>query len=118
MARIGACLKVDSSTFGHTAFSKVRHTADPVDDSGKAALQTTFETDLATLVADGASPTEGHVTTVNDDYTALKAAFAAVAPATDVQVSVDVANVPTQGVLRKALDAIFLALVASGRFTE
>lgn len=31
--------------------------------------------DVATLVADGASPTQAHVTTLNTDYTALAAAI-------------------------------------------
>jgi hypothetical protein len=33
-------------------------------------------TDTATLVADGASPTQGHVTTLNTDVAALNAALA------------------------------------------
>lgn len=36
-------------------------------------LVATFEAALATLVADGASPTEEHVTAVNNAYTAVKA---------------------------------------------
>jgi hypothetical protein len=32
----------------------------------------TFASDLATLVADGAAPTQGHVNSVNSDWTTLK----------------------------------------------
>lgn len=38
-------------------------------------LVATFEAALATLVADGASPTEAHVTAVDDAYTAVKVIF-------------------------------------------
>ena len=66
---------------GNASFSRA-------NDSGAAvsSLQTliaaisytTFATDLATLVADGASPTQAHVTAVNNAWTTLKAEIDAV----------------------------------------
>jgi hypothetical protein len=43
--------------------------------AGTALTYATFATDLATLVADGATPTQAHVTAVNNDWTTLKAAI-------------------------------------------
>src|SRR5689334_15299312 len=38
----------------------------------------TVATDIATLVSDGASPTQGHVNTLNTDWTAYKASIDAI----------------------------------------
>ena len=43
----------------------------PIDEKTYATNRATFETALAVLVADGASPTQVHVTTVNTAYSAL-----------------------------------------------
>jgi hypothetical protein len=76
-----------------------------------------FEAALATLVADGASPTQAHVTAVNSAYTTLKTAqttyAAAVAALTggvsaDVTLLWNVANVVTKNALRKAVAAIMM----------
>lgn len=55
-------------------------------------------TDTATLVADGASPTQGHVTTLNTDVSALNSALAG-----DVVVMWDGAVVTTKAQMRVAL---------------
>lgn len=54
--------------------------------------------DTATLVADGASPTQGHVTTLNTDVTALNSALAG-----DVVVLWDGTVVTSRNQLRTAL---------------
>ena len=90
---------------------------------------TTFATDLATLVADGASPTQAHVTAVDNDWTTLKALIdaavsaadtsdtavqavsltaAAATVAADVTLLVNLAAVATKNALRKAVAAIML----------
>jgi hypothetical protein len=55
-------------------------------------------TDTATLVADGASPTQGHVTTLNTDVTALNTALAG-----DVVLMWDGSTVTNRRQLRSAL---------------
>jgi hypothetical protein len=76
-----------------------------------------FEAALATLVADGASPTQAHVTAVNSAYTTLKTAQTAYAAAVaaltsgvsaDVTLLWNVANVVTKNALRKAVAAIMM----------
>lgn len=114
MARIGGALKVDGTTFGAEQFSGVRHVADPVPASTFAADQTAFEAALATLVADAVSPTQAHVTAVNSAYTTLKADFAAVAPSTDLLLSINLAQISTIRVLRLALERIVSAMRSSG----
>lgn len=44
---------------------------------GTAAAQATVTADIATLVADGATPTQAHVNTLNTDYTAFLATLTA-----------------------------------------
>lgn len=68
----------------------------------------TVTADVATLVADGATPTQGHVNTLNTDYTALAAATSA-----DVVLIFDAAVVTNQNQLKAALQKILLA-AASG----
>ena len=47
------------------------------DPNGTAPATTTVNTDVATLVADGASPTQGHVNTLNTDWSTFKTALTA-----------------------------------------
>lgn len=54
------------------------NTGDPIGNSAAVvAAQTTVDADVAVLVADGASPTQAHVTTLNTHMTTLDAAIAA-----------------------------------------
>lgn len=62
-------------------------------------------TDTATLVADGASPTQGHVTTLNTDVTALNNAMAG-----DVVVVWDGSTITSRRQLRAALRAALKAV--------
>ena len=58
----------------------------------------TVTTDVATLVADGASPMQSHVNTLNTDYTALAATVNG-----DVTVIWDASTITTKNQLRAAL---------------
>src|SRR4051794_1783141 len=70
-------LAAERNSSGHAtgAFSALQSLGvQPIimDDAVFATDKTAFETALAVLVADGASPTQGHVTTANSAYTTLK----------------------------------------------
>ena len=60
-----------------------------------------FEAALAVLVADGASPTQAHVTTANNAYTSLKAIWAK-----DFVVDYDRATINTDNLKNQAIRAI------------
>lgn len=68
-------------------------------------LVATFEAALATLVADGATPTEAHVTAANDAYTAVKAIWTK-----DVVLDYNRANVDTEPEKRQAAAALLQAM--------
>lgn len=63
---------------------------------------TAFEAALAVLVADGASPTQAHVTTANNAYTTLKAAYTAYY-GNDVILSVNGSTVLTKNKYREII---------------
>jgi hypothetical protein len=71
---------------------------------------TTVAADVATLVADGASPTQAHVTTLNSDWGTLNTAVAAVSTAisSDMSVVWDNAKITNLNQLRAALNAALL----------
>src|ERR1019366_6500603 len=84
---------------------------------------TTFVSDLATLVADGTTPTQGHVTSVNSDWTTLKAEIDALttgasgaqtAAGHTVTVTFDVTDFADWGVFNAALRAIGVQAIAAG----
>lgn len=81
-------------------------TADPA-----SVVTTTVAANVATLVADGASPTQGHVNTLNTNWTTLLAQITALKAAQggDVIVSVNLANVASVSALRTAFNAILAA---------
>ena len=60
-----------------------------------------FEAALAVLVADGASPTQAHVTTANNAYTSLKAVWTR-----DLVVDYDRATINTDNLKNQAVRAI------------
>jgi len=115
-------------------------TAQTDSDTAQAAVPstTTVAANVATLVADGASPTQGHVTTLNTNCTAFltalgtyniatalvdtdvdaaKVASAAHVPSGNVIVSIDLASVNTLTKLNKVLRAIEKAAIAAGYIT-
>lgn len=114
MARIGASLTVKSTTLGSETFASVRQIADPVSASTSAAAQATVAADIATLVADGASPTQDHVNTLNTDYTTFVATLAPVPAGVDMLLSIDLAKVTSLNVLRLGFKQIEQALIACG----
>lgn len=70
-------------------------------------LAATFETALATLVADGASPTQAHVTAANNAYTAIKAIWTK-----DFVVDYDRTNIATDPNKRIAVQAALAAMLS------
>lgn len=120
MARFAASLKVGSATLAAERFDSVGHIPDPLnaastpaDQTTLAAAQTAFEATLATLVADGASPTQAHVTAANTAYTTMKTALATVTAditalpsVADVIVSFNAPNVVSKNALKLALDRL------------
>lgn len=94
---------------------------DPViaNQATVTAAEATVNTDVATLVADGATPTQAHVNTLNTDWGTLKTAIDAmtVANSGDVSVSVDLANVTTKNQLRAAFAELLKMMESSGNFS-
>lgn len=114
MARIAFSLHMVASRFGAERILSQGSAADVVPASGFAADKTAFEATLATLVSDGASPTQAHVTAANNAYTTFKNDLGAAPPASpDLVVSIDTAIIPTKQALRIALDAIFAQVGAA-----
>lgn len=64
-----------------TAFGSVMDAVGGGDLAGNQASTATVAADVATLVADGATPTQGHVDTLNTDWTAYLASLTAAASA-------------------------------------
>lgn len=75
--------------------------SDAVAFASQQELVATFEAALAVLVADGASPTQAHVTTANGAYTNVKAVWAK-----DFVVDYDRANISSAGLKNQAFRAI------------
>lgn len=86
---------------------------------GSGAVSTTaVATDVATLVADGASPTQAHVTTLNTDWGTLLAAInASNAVSGNVSIQYDASVVTTKNQLREAVRALMVFLEGNGALT-
>lgn len=74
---------------------------DAVASAAQQELVATFEAALAVLVADGAAPTQAHVTTANAAYTNVKAIWTK-----DFVIDYDRANVNTDNLKLQAIRAI------------
>lgn len=79
-------------------------------------------TDVATLVADGATPTQAHVTTLNTDWGTLNTAIAAatgsnVIAGADVAVLLDTTAVATHSKLRALIVELLQLLAGNGALT-
>lgn len=72
-------------------------------------LVATFEAALATLVADGATPTQAHVTAANAAYTNVKAVWAK-----DIVLDYDRATVDTSNEKYQAVRAMLAAMLQVG----
>lgn len=93
--------------------------------AAKGADKTAFESALATLVADGASPTQAHVTAANSAYTTLAADIAAInttaATATlnaDVTLMFDPAKVVTNTTLAHVMRQLLRLVSGSATLTK
>jgi hypothetical protein len=82
---------------------------DVVANAAQQELVATFEAALAVLVADGASPTQAHVTTANNAYTNVKAIWAK-----DLVVDYDRANINTANLKQQALRAMLQQMLNVG----
>lgn len=80
-----------------------------------AAQLDTVTADVATLVADGATPTEAHVTTLDTDWTAAVAGQDAASD--DVVLTVNATNVVTLTALRRAMAALYQYYAGSNLLT-
>lgn len=132
MARIAASLTVGiAQPIGQCRFDSVGGISDPVNASTTTAdlatLATdrgTFETALATLVADGATPTQAHVTAANNAYTTMKTDLLAVIAdlgvgpsVSDVVLSVNATNVQSRSTLRLAVERLLRIMDGNGALT-
>lgn len=80
--------------------------SDDVSSAAQQELVATFEAALATLVADGASPTQAHVTAANNAYTNVKAIWTK-----DIVIDYERSNVDTDNKKRQALRAMLSAML-------
>lgn len=94
------------------------------DPTTTAPVTTSVAADVATLVADGASPTQAHVTTLNTDWgtllTAINAYTAASATAiggADVTILFNTSKFTNMNQVRAASNALLRSAAASGMFT-
>lgn len=86
---------------------------DAVNSAVAAIVYTSVAADIATLVADGATPTQAHVTTLNTHWTALKALIDTAvalapsgAPSGNAVFSIDIASITTVNQLEAVIRAI------------
>ena len=86
-------------------------TAFLADDPYTGTLEAAVNSAVAALVADGATPTQAHVTTLNSAWTAF------VAGAQDISLSVNTSNIPTVSRLRQALNKLLLLAQGTSQFT-
>lgn len=106
-------------SYGATVLDTTVGSRDPIGaahgiaDVVQTVSSATVDADVATLVADGASPTQGHVNTLNTDWTALKAGLPGVPTTADVVISFDASAVGTRSVLRKAVQRLLEAIEGS-----
>lgn len=108
---------MQTSTLGHERFDGKGHVSDPVNASSLATDKAAFEAALATLVADGASPTQAHVTAANNAYTTLKADIAPAPAQSDLVLSVNTAAIPSRSALRLAVQQLLALLDGNGALT-
>lgn len=89
-------------------------------NTASGTLTTDVAAAVAVLVADGASPTQGHVDTLNTAWGLLATAIAAAdaaGGAVNVILDIDTTAVATQNAVRAALRELMLAVQGSGLAT-
>lgn len=95
------------------------------DPSGTAAPSTaTVAADIATLVADGATPTQAHVNTLNTDWgtfltaeTAYRAAAGTAIGGSNATLLLDTSKFTKLNQVEAAIKSLLQQVRASGRFT-
>lgn len=101
----------------NSALREVRP-ATPIPAQQNAAVTgyAAVATDIATLVSDGASPTQAHVTTLAADWAILKAILDGnqTAAAGTVVATIDLTTITDWGMLDKAFRAIRSAAISAG----
>lgn len=111
MARAAVACKVQARLGNGTAVLTAHaRPVDPVNGATIATTQAAVAAALAVLVADGASPTEGHVTTLDAAYTALVADIAPLPANADVVISYNATTVVDLNALRQAVDELLRTL--------
>lgn len=108
MARVAWAASVSGTRNGNVNVSS----SGAADDPYTGVAEGVVATDVATLVADGASPTQAHVNTLNTDWTAFLASASG-----DVVLSVNTTNVTTKNQLRAAISRILEVVNGSGTLT-
>lgn len=101
---------VQTNTNGEVVITPNRR-GDPQNNSSKTA----FEAALAQLVTDGASPTQTHVTTANNAYTAYKVYLTNLGD--DVSLLFNATNVTSRSALRAILTKLLRQVEGSGILT-
>lgn len=104
---------------GQTRISTSGGVSDPVPATTYPTTYAALSAAIAVLVADGASPTQAHVTTANDALTAFAADLAAGTPSAnrDVIISYDAATVVTKTALREAVRSALQVIEGSSALT-
>lgn len=114
MARFSVALKVLGTKDGAIQFGN----AGPVVDVLNSVATTAVAADIAVLVADGASPTQGHVNTLATDWTTLLAGLGAIPAQTDVVLSFDATAVARRPVLAEAIRTLQRLVAGSDDLTS
>lgn len=86
--------------------------------NGAMVLSTTATADMATLVADGASPTQAHVTAMNTAFGAMVGPLNALHVASTVSIVFDTTGITTMNQLKAALKNLELQIRGSGLLTQ
>lgn len=86
--------------------------------NGAMVLSTTATADMATLVADGASPTQAHVTAMNTAFGTFVGPVNSLHVANLVSVVFDSTTITTMNQLKAALKNLELQIRGSGLLTQ
>lgn len=98
-----------NDTDGHYTMSVV--------GNGAMVLSTTATADMATLVADGASPTQAHVTAMNTAFSAFVIPVNILNGANTVSIVFDKTGITTMNQLKSALTNLLQQIAGSGLLT-
>jgi hypothetical protein len=108
MARHAWAASISGTRNGTANVSKVCVADDPYTGVAEGVVNT----DVGVLVADGATPTQAHVNTLNTDWTAFLASHTG-----DIVVSVDTAKVTTKNQFLAAIAALLAVVDGSSILT-